>query len=83
MVGGFWKLKADTFFILLGFTLLLASVFYGSNPNLQQKGVQHSNTIGIGRGHWLALRIGKYWRGIFLSPILHLVNWADAKRFLR
>ncbi|MEQ1587997.1 MAG: TSUP family transporter, partial [Cyclobacteriaceae bacterium] len=33
IIGGFWKLNDTTFFILLGFTLLLAAIFLWIKPS--------------------------------------------------
>jgi len=81
MVGGFWKLKADTFFILLGFTLLLASVFLWIKPKpTAKKEFSIPTQLALGGGIGLLSGLVSIGGGIFLSPILHLVNWADAKK---
>ncbi len=84
-VGGFWKLKESTFFILLGFTLLLASVFLWiqqeknqSGPNLHMN--KTASKLGIGGAIGFLSGLVGIGGGIFLSPILHFLNWAEAKK---
>jgi uncharacterized protein len=83
-VGGFWKLQDSMFFILLGFTLLLASAFLWIQQDAQRASTSRidstitKTTIGGLIGFLSGLvSIGG---GIFLSPILHFMNWAEAKK---
>ena len=83
-VGGFWKLQDATFFILLGITLLVASAFLWIQEDVKKESSTRVNSsinkavIGGFIGFLSGLvSIGG---GIFLSPILHFLNWADAKK---
>ncbi len=83
-IGGFWKLQDAVFFILLGITLLIASLFlwiqHDTTNNATSKidGTIHKAALGGFIGFLSGLvSIGG---GIFLSPILHLLNWAEAKK---
>jgi uncharacterized membrane protein YfcA len=83
-VGGFWKLQDATFFILLGITLLAASAFLWIQEDVKKESSARMNSaiskavIGGFIGFLSGLvSIGG---GIFLSPILHFLNWADAKK---
>ncbi len=83
-VGGFWKLQDSVFFILLGITLLIASVFLWIQPDT--KSVSSSridstiNKAAIGGLIGFLSGLVSIGGGIFLSPILHFLNWADAKK---
>jgi len=81
IVGGFWKLKDTTFFILLGFTLLLAAIFLWIKP--RERNVKPLNVPGqivLGGGIGLLSGLVSIGGGIFLSPVLHLMNWSEAKK---
>jgi len=85
-VGGFWPIHQKTFFILLGVTLLLVPFLLWFQPKedrTQRKPIlPESNPIKIIMGGAIGLLSGLIGigGGIFLSPILHLLRWSDAKR---
>lgn len=83
-LGGFWKLEESTFFILLGLTLLLASMFLWMKQDKDQEPISVKvsgiKQLGIGGAIGFLSGLVSIGGGIFLSPILHLMNWADAKR---
>lgn len=81
-IGGYWKLKDDTFFVLLGFTLLLASVFLWLKPKEEERSNLKSvgGPILLGGGIGFLSGLVSIGGGIFLAPILHLLNWFEAKR---
>lgn len=80
-IGGYWKLKSDTFFILLGFTLLIAAFFLWMKPKSENpESNPVSGQILLGGGIGLLSGLVSIGGGIFLSPILHLLNWFDAKK---
>ncbi len=81
MVGGWWKLTADTFFILLGITLFIAAFFLWIKPKATvKKEFSIAAQCALGGGIGLLSGLVSIGGGIFLSPILHLLNWGDAKR---
>lgn len=81
-LGGYWKLKDDTFFVLLGFTLLLASIFLWLKPRDQAQSTMNSITgsVLLGGGIGFLSGLVSIGGGIFLAPVLHLLNWFEAKR---
>ncbi|MBL7871512.1 MAG: sulfite exporter TauE/SafE family protein [Cyclobacteriaceae bacterium] len=81
-LGGYWKLKDDTFFVLLGFTLLLAAVFLWVKPKGELHGQKKSiaGPVLLGGGIGFLSGLVSIGGGIFLAPILHLLNWFEAKR---
>ncbi|MCW5911834.1 MAG: sulfite exporter TauE/SafE family protein [Cyclobacteriaceae bacterium] len=80
-LGGYWKLKESTFFILLGFTLLLAAVFLWIKPkSSDSKELSLTARLGLGGSIGLLSGLVSIGGGIFLSPILHLINWSTAKK---
>jgi len=80
-IGGYWKLKDDTFFILLGFTLLVAAFFLWLKPKSESPEINPvSGQVLLGGGIGLLSGLVSIGGGIFLSPILHLLNWFDAKK---
>lgn len=84
-LGGYWPITERAFFIVLGSTLIGASfLLWFQNAILRWKGVPKSDnftlnlTIGGGVGFLSGLvSIGG---GIFLSPILHLLQWDEVKK---
>jgi len=83
-LGGFWKLNNDTFFVLLGVTLIIASIFLWTQPEKFISENKKINTTGnnIALGGVIGLLSGlvSIGGGIFLSPILHFIRWSDARR---
>ncbi len=81
-MGGFWKLSQSSFFIILGFSLVVAAILlWIQTPKPQQiksDNMVLNSVIGGGVGFLSGLvGIGG---GIFLSPILHLIKWDEAKK---
>ena len=85
-IGGYLKISQLFFFILLGFSLVVAAVFmwmskyilennkgFSSKPNLK-KDLFYGGFIGFISG---MVGIGG---GIFLAPLLHLTNWDTPKK---
>jgi len=81
MLGGFWKLNDSTFFILLGITLLLVAIFLWIKPEAG-KGMSLNipGQVAVGGGIGLLSGLVSIGGGIFLSPVLHLIKWAEAKK---
>ena len=82
-VGGFWQIEdAAFFFTLLGICLITASVLLWLQPATNTKiHFNHpvSNAALGGVIGFLSGFVG-IGGGIFLSPILHLVNWGEARK---
>ena len=83
-LGGRLRMEENTFFVLLGLTLLLAGILLlftsGKNPNpLKSKNSNPAinGTLGGGIG-FLSGMVG-IGGGIFLSPVLNLMRWDKAK----
>jgi len=78
-IGGSLKIESDTFFIILGLTLFIASsVMLFSSKKEKKKLPNYSNAfIGGGIG-FLSGMVG-IGGGIFLSPILHISQWSKSK----
>jgi len=83
-IGGFWKLQDSVFFILLGITLLIASLFLWIQEDAKSIFPSRiDSTISkavIGGLIGLLSGLVSIGGGIFLAPILHLLNWAEAKK---
>jgi uncharacterized membrane protein YfcA len=84
LVGGMWKLNQQSFFLLLAVTLIIASVLLWIQPESmkgENKWLQRLDSkIALGGGIGFLSGLVSIGGGIFLSPILHLTNWAEAKR---
>ncbi len=83
-LGGFYKLEANTFFILLGITLLIASLFLWIqvekiNPNKERSESLPLNIV-LGGGIGFLSGLVSIGGGIFLSPVLHLMKWSEPKK---
>ncbi|HEY9045659.1 MAG TPA: sulfite exporter TauE/SafE family protein [Ohtaekwangia sp.] len=84
-IGGFWKLKDDTFFVLLGITLLIAAILLWIQPErIASSKKRNYNTTGtniaLGGGIGFLSGLVSIGGGIFLSPVLHFLRWADARK---
>jgi uncharacterized membrane protein YfcA len=82
-IGGLWTIEDSAFFfILLGICLIIAS-FLLWIQSVRRDGYRFNNpflnaTLGGGIG-FLSGMVG-IGGGIFLAPILHLLNWGEAKK---
>ncbi len=85
-IGGFWPIKQQTFFILLGFTLIIVPFLLWFQPekidNAKPSKIPENNSLKIAIGTCIGLLSGLVGigGGIFLSPILHFFKWSDARR---
>jgi uncharacterized protein len=81
-IGGLWRINDSTFFILLGSSLIIASLLLWGKTN--EKNLSFKNhpalNFGIGGGIGFLSGLVGIGGGIFLSPILHLIRWDDAKK---
>jgi uncharacterized protein len=85
-LGGYWPIRQSTFFIILGITLVVASILLWSQNFWQGQNksvVKSDNTfLNLFLGGVIGFLSGlvSIGGGIFLSPILHLLNWDEAKK---
>jgi uncharacterized protein len=81
-LGAYWKISDTTFFLLLGFSLLIASALLWLQPS---RGTNYRSgniglNFGLGGGVGFLSGMVGIGGGIFLAPILHLMNWDEAKK---
>ncbi|TNE58257.1 MAG: sulfite exporter TauE/SafE family protein [Bacteroidetes bacterium] len=83
-LGGYWRLSERAFFVLLGFSLIIAAVAMWVQGNAKNR--QHTDkelpvvaNAGLGGGLGLLAGLTGIGGGIFLSPVLHLLRWDSAK----
>lgn len=82
-VGGSWRITdADVFFTLLAVCLLLAAFLLWTQPHARQTRTLTSPLMEglIGGSIGLLSGLIGIGGGIFLSPILHLLRWGDARQ---
>jgi uncharacterized membrane protein YfcA len=81
-IGGFWKLSDASFFIVLGASLIFASLLLWIKPQEGKPTLNSSIPLNLGIGSGIGFLSGLVGigGGIFLSPILHLIRWDDAKK---
>lgn len=83
-LGGYFPIKEKSFFIILGFSLLVAGLLLWFQQNIQNrsKPIANSMAINMGIGGSVGFLSGlvSIGGGIFLSPILHLLKWDEAKK---
>lgn len=81
-IGGFWKLNDAAFFVILGASLVLAAILLWLKPKQEKPSLKGSSAINFGIGGGIGFLSGLVGigGGIFLSPILHLIRWDDAKK---
>ena len=82
-LGGRFRMQEETFFLILGITLLVASLvmLFVQNKTLDsdiKKLSKYSNGF-IGGGIGLLSGVVGIGGGIFLSPILHFTKWGKVK----
>src|SRR5688572_20115061 len=84
-LGGLWPIRQDTFFIVLGITLVVVSILLWFQP---EKNTSVSNKtydtiafkVGVGGALGFLSGLVGIGGGIFLSPILHFIRWDEAKK---
>lgn len=82
-IGGYWKIeKESTFFILLGSSLILASFLLWIQSEKLKRIKSDNKTLNITLGGAIGFLSGlvSIGGGIFLSPVLHLIDWDEAKK---
>lgn len=81
-LGGYWRISEHNFFILLGATLVLASLALWIQPGDGNKRLSDSLSLNVGLSAGVGFLSGlvSIGGGIFLSPILHLSKWDTAQK---
>lgn len=81
-LGGLWKLEGRSFFLILAVCLIFASLLLFFQPNAQeQRGTAYPGMNAVlGGGIGFLSGLVSIGGGIFLSPILNLLNWDEAKK---
>ncbi len=85
-IGGFWPIKEQTFFILLGITLVLVPFLLWFQPKKNDRSkkpaIPENNSVKVILGISIGLLSGLVGigGGIFLSPILHFLRWSEARK---
>lgn len=81
-LGAQLRLSQKAFFLILGSALILAGVFLMLrfvNRKLQSREFHLSKKLSLGGGIGLLAGISGIGGGIFLSPVLNLLNWANPR----
>ncbi|TAK41097.1 MAG: sulfite exporter TauE/SafE family protein [Saprospiraceae bacterium] len=84
-VGGYLPIRENAFFILLGFTLLIAGILTWLKPQIEKLPQNPSGPKSkfqnpvIGGGIGLLSGMVGIGGGIFLAPVLYLTRWAQPK----
>lgn len=85
-VGARLKLSQDTFFIMLGFSLIVAAILLWIKTKRTNEDIRDQGSNGYIRDVWLGGAIGflsgmvGIGGGIFLSPVLNLMRWDTPKK---
>jgi uncharacterized protein len=81
-IGGFWKLDDAVFFVVLGASLIVAAILLWLKPKEETIRSENSTSLNfeIGGGIGFISGLVGIGGGIFLSPILHLIRWDEAKK---
>ncbi len=80
-LGGLVPLKQSVFYLLLGSGLLLSSlVLFVRVETFATKRLPQPVLLAISGAVGLLAGLSGIGGGIFMSPVLHLIRWADAKR---
>ena len=82
-IGGLWKIENESmFFVLLGICLILAAVLLWVQPVPRSQKHFENPLMSAGLGGTIGFLSGLVGigGGIFLSPILNLMNWDEPRR---
>lgn len=84
-LGGYWKMEDHTFFMLLGMTLVLASILLWIQPEkftAEKIKIREitGNKLLIGGSIGLISGLVSIGGGIFLSPLLHILRWSNPQK---
>ncbi len=81
-LGGYYRLDESAFFILLGLALIVASLLIWFQPKSATTGIRNLPWLNVCLGGGIGFLSGlvSIGGGIFLSPVLHLINWDNGKK---
>jgi uncharacterized membrane protein YfcA len=83
-LGGYFPIKEKSFFIILGFSLIVAALLLWFQQQIQNQSKQLSNStitnMALGGSVGFLSGLVSIGGGIFLSPILHLLKWDEVKK---
>lgn len=81
-LGGYYKLGEGAFFVILGLALVAASFLLWFQPQPKEKKMNASLALNLGLGAGIGFLSGlvSIGGGIFFAPVLHLMNWDEAKK---
>src|SRR5258708_31262849 len=86
-LGGYWPIRENAFFVILGISLIAAAFLLWFQDSLQRNSQavaatseNRALTFGLGGGIGFLSGLVSIGGGIFLSPLLHLLKWDVAKR---
>jgi uncharacterized membrane protein YfcA len=84
-LGGLWPIRQETFFILLGVTLVIVSIvlWFQQEKNSSPTNKNYDTVwfkVGIGGALGFLSGLVGIGGGIFLSPMLHFIRWDEAKK---
>lgn len=85
-IGGFWPIQQDTFFVLLGITLVIVPFLLWFQPEEFKADppvrLPETTTVKIILGGAIGLLSGLVGigGGIFLSPGLHMLRWSEPRK---
>lgn len=82
-IGGKWPIQEQTFFILLGFTLVVVPFLLWFQPEVNESSGREGSSVVkglIGGAVGLLSGLVGIGGGIFLSPMLHFLRWSEARR---
>ncbi len=80
-LGGLYKIEESTFLAILGFSLLLSAVaLLVPAERMQRRQLPQPLLLALSGAVGLLAGLSGIGGGIFMSPVLHLIRWSDARR---
>jgi uncharacterized protein len=80
-LGGLYPLKQSSFYLILGFSLLLSSIaLLVPVERMQQRQLPQPLLLLLSGAVGLLAGLSGIGGGIFMAPVLHLIRWSDARR---
>jgi uncharacterized membrane protein YfcA len=81
-LGAYWKISESLFFVILGIALIAAALLLWIKPETSTSEKSNYLLLNSALGGSVGFLSGLVGigGGIFLSPILHLINWDNAKK---